>query len=131
MRRRPTLPSLEDKNGRSGWHAARQSRNQKAARNCLGQQESTSAPTPTPGRIGVGVASGRKNTTVWSPLPVPDRAAGRDQYESELITSPPARVPSCHHVFIEIELLMNVTWPSAIRTLQPPGWLLEAFMMFE
>ena len=44
--------------------------------------------------------------------------------------SPLACVPSCHHVFIEIELLMNWTWPSAIITLQPPGWLLVAGVMF-
>src|SRR5271166_2986222 len=47
------------------------------------------------------------------------------------MTSPFARVPSCHHVFIAIELLMNCTWPSAIITLQPPGWLLVAGVMFE
>ena len=58
-----------------------------------------------------------------------DRGRNR-QYESELITSPLALVPSCHHVLIEIELLMNWTWPSAIATLQPPGWLLVAGVMF-
>ena len=36
------------------------------------------------------------------------------------------RARLCHHVFIEIELLMNWTWPSAIITLHPPGWLLVA-----
>ena len=46
------------------------------------------------------------------------------------MTSPLALVPSCHHVLIEIELLMNWTWPSAIATLQPPGWLLVAGVMF-
>jgi hypothetical protein len=58
------------------------------------------------------------------------RRHGPNQYESELITSPLARVPSCHHAFIEIELLTNWTWPSAIITLHPPGWLLVAGVMF-
>ena len=42
------------------------------------------------------------------------------------MTSPLARVPSDHQVYWLIELLMKWTLPSAIRTLQPPGWLLLA-----
>src|SRR5579883_981489 len=43
------------------------------------------------------------------------------------MTSPLALVPSDHQVVIEIELLMNLTLPSANPTLQPPGWRLLAF----
>jgi hypothetical protein len=53
-------------------------------------------------------------------------AATRPQYESELITSPPLRVPRPHQMFWAIELLTNRTLPSAIATFTPPGWELEA-----
>ena len=47
------------------------------------------------------------------------------QYWSLLMTSPPPLVPRAHQVSWLIELLMNCTWPSAIRTLTPPGWKLS------
>ena len=42
------------------------------------------------------------------------------------MTSPPARVPRAHQVFRLMVFLMNLTEPSAIRTLAPPGWKLAA-----
>ena len=54
-----------------------------------------------------------------------------NQYESELITSPRARVPKDHQICIAIELLMNETCPSAKQTLAPPGWLLLELVMLE
>ena len=97
-----------------------------ATRSCLGHQGKT-ANTPTPGVArGRGVSQAKNHHVTML-----DRAARRDQYESELITSPPARVPSCHHVLIEIEPLMNWTCPSPIITLAPPEWLLLALTMLE
>ena len=55
------------------------------------------------------------------------RTAAVDQYESELMVSPFSLVPSAHHVGIAIVDLTNRALPSHIATLQPPGWLLEAF----
>ena len=49
-----------------------------------------------------------------------------DQYDSDEITSPLARVPSAHQVGIAIEFLMNFTLPSPNPTLTPPEWKLEA-----
>jgi hypothetical protein len=42
------------------------------------------------------------------------------QYESELSTSPPARVPSPHHVCRLTDDLMKCTDPSAKQTFTPP-----------
>ena len=50
----------------------------------------------------------------------PERVAA--QSASELTTSPPARVPMAHQVWRLIESLMNLTEPSAIIALTPPGW---------
>jgi hypothetical protein len=44
------------------------------------------------------------------------------QYESELITSPPATVPSPRQTIPSIVLLTNRTEPSASRALTPAGW---------
>ncbi len=44
------------------------------------------------------------------------------------MTSPLALVPRAHHVFMAMLLLKNLTLPSAIPTLTPPGWLLEALV---
>ena len=49
-----------------------------------------------------------------------------DQYESELMTSPLARVPSAHQMFMLIVLFTNRTLPSAIIVLTPPGCMLLA-----
>jgi hypothetical protein len=49
----------------------------------------------------------RREARIGAGMPPRGGKLDRDQYESELITSPPARVPSCHQVVIEIELLMN------------------------
>src|SRR3984957_4320747 len=38
--------------------------------------------------------------------------------------SPPARVPSAHHVCRLTVFLMNWTWPSPMAMFTPPGWLL-------
>lgn len=46
------------------------------------------------------------------------------QYESAVTKSLLATVPSDHHVVMATELLMNWTWPSAKRTLAPPGCML-------
>src|SRR4051812_36610684 len=72
------------------------------------------------------------------PLPRPLRVrGGRDeggscwrmmiQKASELITSPLLRVPSAHQVRWLIESLMNLTLPSVIMTLTPPGCQLSEF----
>ena len=45
-----------------------------------------------------------------------------NQYESALITSPPARVPRAFHVLKLTFDLMNRTDPSMRSTLAPPGW---------
>jgi hypothetical protein len=64
---------------------------------------------------------------------LPDRSGARsgshrliDQYASELITSPPERVPSPHHACKLTEFLMKCTEPSAKQTLTPPGCRLVA-----
>ena len=44
------------------------------------------------------------------------------QYESELMTSPPAIVPRARQVLPSMELLMKWTLPSANTALTPPGW---------
>jgi hypothetical protein len=56
--------------------------------------------------------------------PAPVQQNPLDQYESELITSPPLRLPSAHQVCGLTELLMNRTEPSAKASFTPPGcWL--------
>ena len=50
----------------------------------------------------------------------------RDQYASELITSPKARLPRAHQVCRLTESLMNLTEPSVKATFTPPEWLLLA-----
>ncbi len=40
------------------------------------------------------------------------------------MTSPLARVPKAHQVWAAIVFLMNLTLPSAISVLTPPGWRL-------
>ncbi len=50
--------------------------------------------------------------------------ANADQYESELMVSPPLRVPMAHQLCGETESLMKWTEPSAKPTFTPPGWLL-------
>ncbi len=64
-----------------------------------------------------------------SPALVKPSASG--QYESELITSPPAIVPSCIHVCILTEDFTKRTLPSANSTLQPPGCWLVALTICE
>ena len=44
------------------------------------------------------------------------------------MTSPLPLVPNAHHVFMVMLLFMNLALPSAIATLTPPGWLLEALV---
>ena len=56
----------------------------------------------------------------------PTRPGPEGQYASELITSPPLRVPSDIQVNWLTLLLMNLTLPSQNRTLAPPGWALAA-----
>src|SRR5262249_2559964 len=52
--------------------------------------------------------------------------ARSDQYESELITSPPAIVPSARQVTPLTEFLAKCTLPSANRAFTPPLWKLLA-----
>jgi hypothetical protein len=47
------------------------------------------------------------------------------------MTSLLALVPRPHQVVVLIESLMNLHEPSAISTLQPPEWLLEALTTFD
>jgi hypothetical protein len=48
-----------------------------------------------------------------------------DQYWSELMISPAARVASARQVWRAILVLMNLTEPSAMPMLRPPGWRLR------
>ena len=54
-----------------------------------------------------------------------DRWCNLIQNESELITSPPARVPRDCQVLSLTVCFMNLTDPSAKPMLTPPGWLLR------
>src|SRR3954451_20931945 len=49
---------------------------------------------------------------------------GVDQYSSEEMISPPARLPSFRMVLTLVLSLRNLTDPSAIRMFAPPGWKL-------
>ena len=44
------------------------------------------------------------------------------------MTSPLPLVPRAHHVFMSMLLFMNLQLPSAMATLAPPGWLLQALV---
>src|SRR5262249_16359333 len=56
----------------------------------------------------------------------PSGSTDTGQYESALITSLPARVPSPHQTCIAIAPLTKRAEPSAMVQLTPPGWKLVA-----
>lgn len=60
------------------------------------------------------------------PAPRPAPFCGETgQYESAEITSPWSREPKAQTTLVLVVFLMNLTEPSAMATLQPPGWKLE------